>query len=183
MIQYKCKRISYVFRKRVGGRTHSFVFEGGVFVAKNTTAEKVTSLIEPELDKMGFELVDVELVKEGAYYYLRVYIDKENGVTINDCSNVSRILDEIIDKNGIINHDFFEVSSPGVERTLKREKDFEKYKGHDVCINLFKAKDGKKKYEGKLVGKKEDKIIIDNEGKLIEFECKEVSKVKTILKF
>ena len=152
-------------------------------MAKNTTVEKVTNLIEPELEKMGFELVDVEYVKEGAYYYLRIYIDKENGVTIDDCSDVSRILDDIIDKNGITSHDFFEVSSPGVERTLKRDKDFEKYKGHDVCVNLFKAKDGKKKYEGKLLGKQNDIITIDDDGKEIEFDIKEVSKIKTILKF
>lgn len=152
-------------------------------MAKNVTVEKVSSLIEPELENMGFELVDVELVKEGAYYYLRVYIDKEGGVTIDDCSDVSRILDDIIDKNGITKHDFFEVSSPGVERPLKKEKDFEKYKGYDVRISLFKAVNGKKKYEGKLVGKQQEKITIDCEGTLIEFDSKDVSCVKTILKF
>ena len=152
-------------------------------MAKNPTVDKVTNLIEPVLIKLGYELVDVELVKEGAYFYLRVYIDKESGVTIDDCSDVSRVLDEIIDKNGITKHDFFEVSSPGVERPLKKDKDFLKYKGSYVCVSLFSARQGKKKFEGKLIGKEQDDIIIDCEGEMLKFNKKEVSMVKTILKF
>lgn len=152
-------------------------------MAMNATVDKVTNLIEPVLAKMGYELVDVELVKEGAYFYLRVYIDKENGVTVEDCSDVSRVLDEIIDKNGITNHDFFEVSSPGVERVLKKDKDFERYKGSYVCVNLFCAKQGRKKFEGKLIGKEQDDVIIECEGEILKFNKKEVSMIKTILKF
>ena len=152
-------------------------------MAKNKTIEKVASLIEPVLVKLGYELVDVEFVKEGAYFYLRIYIDKEGGVTVDDCSDVSHILDEIIDKNGIDSHDFFEVSSPGVERPLKNDKDFDRYKGSYVCVSLFVARDGKKKFEGKLIGKEQDDIIIECEGEVLKFDKKEVSMVKTILKF
>ena len=145
--------------------------------------DRVSALIEPVLNDMGFELVDVELTKEGGKFYLRVYIDKDNHVTVDDCSEVSRVLDKIIDDNGIQNHDFFEVSSPGVERALKKDKDFEKYQGHDVLVGLFSNKYGKKKFEGKLVGRKDEVIIIDCDGEMLSFDQRDVSLIKTIFKF
>lgn len=145
--------------------------------------DKVALLIEPLLDQMGFELVDVSLDKEGAKTYLRVYIDKEGGVTIDDCSDVSRLIDKILDDNCVNGHDFFEVSSPGVERVLKKDKDFEKYKGHDVGINLFTNKYGKKRFEGKLLGKCDGIITIDSEGEIIKFSKEEIALIKTIFKF
>ena len=150
---------------------------------KNSTVEKVVDLVNPVIQDMGFELFDVELVKEGAYFYLRVYIDKEGGVTIDECSDVSRVLDKMIDDKGITKHDFFEVSSPGVERPLKKDKDFDRYKGSDVCVSLFVARDAKKKFEGKLIGKEQDDIIIEYQDEVLKFNKKEVSMVKTILKF
>ena len=150
---------------------------------KNSTVEKVSKLVTPVVENMGFELFDVELVKEGAYFYLRVYIDKEGGVTIDECSDVSRVLDKIIDDDGITKHDFFEVSSPGAERVLKREKDFCKYKGSCVLVSLFANKDGKKKFEGNLIGKVDGNVLIDCAGEVFSFNEKEVSMVKTILRF
>ncbi len=152
-------------------------------MSRNMTVEKVTNLVSPVVEKLGFELVDVELIKEGAYFYLRVYIDKEGGVTIDECSDVSRILDKIIDDNGITKHDFFEVSSPGAERVLKKEKDFEKYKGTYVCVNLFANKDGSKKFEGELIGKENNNVVINSNDKLLYFDEKEIAMVKTVLRF
>lgn len=146
-------------------------------------ADRVSSLVEPLLGEMGFELVDVSLDKEGSKTYLRVYIDKEGGVTIDDCSDVSRIVDKMLDDNGIISHDFFEVSSPGIERVIKKDKDFEKYKGHDVCVNLFTNKYGNKRFEGKLIGRQEGIVTIDSEGELIKFSKEDVALIKTIFKF
>lgn len=145
-------------------------------------ADKVSVLAEPLLDEMGFELVDVSLDKEGAKTYLRVYIDKEGGVTIDDCSDVSRVLDKVLEDNDITSHDFFEVSSPGIERVLKKDKDFEKYEGHDVSVKLFSNKYGKKKFEGRLVGKEDNVITIDSEGQIIKFNKEDVALVKTIFK-
>lgn len=146
-------------------------------------ADKVAFLVEPLLDEMGFELVEVSLDKEGSKMYLRVYIDKEGGVTIDDCSDVSRIVDKMLDDNGIMNHDFLEVSSPGIERVLKKDKDFERYKGHDVCVKLFTNKYGKKGFQGKLVGRQDGVITIDSEGELIKFSKEDVALIKTIFKF
>ena len=152
-------------------------------MALNSTVEKVTDLISPIVKELGFELFDVELVKEGAYFYLRVYIDKDGGVTIDDCSDVSRVLDKIIDDNGITKHDFFEVSSPGAERVLKKESDFDKYKGSYVCVSLFANKNGMKKFYGDLVDYKDGKLTINDNDKLLNFDKKEVAMVKTVLRF
>ena len=150
---------------------------------KNSTVDKVFNLVKPVVEDLGFELFDVELVREGAYFYLRVYIDKENGVTIDECSDVSRVLDKLIDDNGITKHDFFEVSSPGAERVLKKDEDFEKYKGSYVGVSLFASRDGKKKFEGELLGKADGNIMIKQESEVFCFNEKEVSMVKTVLRF
>lgn len=150
---------------------------------KNSTVDKVFNLVKPVVEDLGFELFDVELVREGAYFYLRVYIDKENGVTIDECSDVSRVLDKLIDDNGITKHDFFEVSSPGAERVLKKDGDFEKYKGSYVVVGLFASRNGKKKFEGELLGKVDGNIMIKQDSEVFSFNEKEVSMVKTVLRF
>lgn len=174
-----------IYCVRVGRKYPLFHFDksgiGGVSVSK--IADKVTLLVEPLLVDMGFELVDVSLDKEGGKIYLRVYIDKEGGVTIDDCSDVSREIDKVLDDNDVVSHDFLEVSSPGIERVLKKDKDFEKHKGQDVVVKFFTNKYGKKKIEGKLVGKEGSVITIEGEDGLVSFSQVDVALIKTIFKF
>ena len=98
---------------------------------------KTTELIQPVVEANGVELFDVDYVKEGSDWYLRVYIDKEGGVTIDDCQNVSRAFNEILDRENYIDDQYiFEVSSPGLTRPLKKEKDYEKSIGRMIEIKL-----------------------------------------------
>ena len=123
--------------------------------------QKTEEFILPILDEMGFELVDVEYVKEGKEYFLRAYIDKPGGITIDDCVAVSRRMNEILDREDYIPDAYtFEVSSPGLGRPLKKEKDFARNVGQDVEIRLYKAVDGQKELEGTLKTYDADTVTI-----------------------
>lgn len=115
-------------------------------VIKNTE-----NLLQPILEEKNLELVDVEYVKEGKNWFLRVYIDKEGGIDIAECGEVSEQLSEKLDETDPINDAYFlEVSSPGVERPLKKEADFEKNINKNVFVKLYEPIDGEKEYEGTL---------------------------------
>ena len=112
---------------------------------------RTEELITPILDRRNFELVDVEYVKEGSTWYLRVYIDKEGGITSDDCADVSREMNEILDREDYVEGSFtFEVSSPGLGRPLKKDKDFARSIGEEVEVRLFRAVEGCKEYTGLL---------------------------------
>ena len=122
---------------------------------KSTLYEKkITDMLMPILDKENLRLYDVDYVKEGEDYYLRVFIDKDFGVNINDCENVSRALSKLLDVDDFIEDSYIlEVSSPGLTRTLKKDKEFELNRGKLIKITLFKPDDnGKKEYVGILNG-------------------------------
>lgn len=152
---------------------------------KKSIETTVEEIVEKITEPLGFEIVDVEYVKEAGEHYLRVYLDKEGGISLDDCEQVSRKLSEQLDKEDPISENYFlEVSSPGLDRPLKKEKDFIRYQGRDVEIKLYKAVDGVKQFEGELVGLTEDKnikIIID--GNEVEFNKKEVALVRLAIKF
>ncbi len=154
-------------------------------MAKKKVEEIVTELVAPIAEKHSYELVDVEFVKEGANWYLRVYIDKPEGIGIDDCQAVSEELSDRLDETDpIVQSYFLEVSSPGLERPLKKPSDFEKYRGELVEVSLYSPLNGKKTYEGVLLGLKDGRICISQEkaGDL-EFDIKEVSIVKRVIKF
>ena len=112
---------------------------------------RTEELITPILDRRNFELVDVEYVKEGSTWYLRVYIDKEGGITSDDCADVSREMNEILDREDYVEGSYtFEVSSPGLGRPLKKDKDFARSIGEEVEVRLFRAVEGCKEYTGLL---------------------------------
>ena len=114
--------------------------------------ETVWNLAQPIAAEQGVELWDVEYVKEAGQWFLRVYLDKDGGVGINDCEAFSRALDPILDEADPIPGSYvFEVSSAGAERELKRPGDFEKFLGSDVEVKLYQSVDGRKTYTGKLV--------------------------------
>jgi len=134
--------------------------------------EVVEGLAQPIIQELGLELVEIEFVKEGKNWYLRVYIDKENGVDIEDCGIVSERLSEKLDELDPITQNYFlEVSSPGAERPLKKAKDFEKAIGKNVFIKTYEPIDGEKGFEGKL---------LDYDGQTVKIEMKIKTRKKVI---
>ncbi len=130
-------------------------------MSKKMIENKAVELVLPIVEKNGLELVDVEFVKEGANWYLRIYIYKNGGVTVEDCQVVSEELSGELDRVNPIKQSYIlEVSSPGLERPLKKEQDFERYKGETVELKLFKAIDGNKIFTGELLGLVDGKIGI-----------------------
>ncbi|MBB2182878.1 ribosome maturation factor RimP [Lachnospiraceae bacterium MD1] len=126
--------------------------------------QKTAKLLEPILEANHFELYDVEYVKEGGSWYLRAYIDKENGVTVDDCVLVSRELSDLLDQHDFISDSYvLEVSSPGLGRQLKKDKHFEKSIGEEVEIKLYKAVNKKKEFAGKLLSFDQKSITIELE--------------------
>lgn len=139
-------------------------------MAKKDYESKTETLIQPLIDANHFELVDVEWVKEGANWYLRVFIDKEGGITVDDCELVSRAFEEILDKEDYISENYiFEVSSPGLDRPLKKEKDFARSIGKDVEIKLYQALNKEKEFVGVLTAYDPETITItlDDESTMV----------------
>ncbi len=132
------------------------------YMAKRDDYEQKTeALLLPIMERTGFELVDVEYVKEGSNYYLRAYIDKEGGITIDDCETVSRELSDLLDAEDFIPEAYFlEVSSPGLGRQLKKDKDFARSIGEDVEVKLYKPLNKQKEFEGELVSFDEENIVL-----------------------
>ena len=125
---------------------------------------KTEALILPILEKMHFELVDVEYVKEGSIWYLRAYIDKEGGITINDCEAVARQMNELLDQEDFIPDSYtFEVSSPGLGRPLKKEKDYVRNIGKPVEIRTYRAIDHCKEFSGTLTAYDKESVTIEGE--------------------
>ncbi len=154
-------------------------------MAKSNTETKVLPLLTPIVEELHLELVDLEFVKEGANWYLRVYIDKEGGVNIDDCEAVSRTLEKKLDEADPIEQAYvLEVSSPGLDRPLKKDADFEKFAGEIIDIKLYQAQDGKKQFQGKLLGMTDGIISIEEEDKTVRaFTKKDVADVRLAVMF
>ena len=140
---------------------------------------KTEKLIAPIIAANHVELFVVDYVTEGQDWYLRVYIDKEGGVTIDDCQAVSRAFNEILDKENYISDQYiFEVSSPGLTRPLKKEKDYEKSLGRLIDIRLYKPVEGKKEYTGVLKEYNKDVIMIEADNSMITIERSNLSMIR-----
>lgn len=125
---------------------------------------KTEGFLLPLLEKHQFELVDVEYVKEAGNWYLRAYIDKEGGITVDDCEIISRALSDWLDKEDFIEDSYImEVSSPGLGRPLKKDKDFERSMGDEVDVKLYKARNKQKEYTGILKAYDKDTVTIELE--------------------
>ncbi len=149
-------------------------------IKRDDIEEKTTELIEPIVEGKGYELVDVDFVKEGSDYYLRVYIDKPGGITINDCEEVSREFNVILDNENYIDMQYiFEVSSPGLTRPLKKEKDFKRSIGKRIEFKLFEKENGIDLFEGVLEDftDKEITVITDDNDKLT-FDRKKMAYIR-----
>lgn len=153
-------------------------------MSKRKAEDVVYEITKPITDRRNFELVEVEYQKEGADWYLRIYIDKEGGITIEDCQAVSEELSDILDEVDPIDHAYiFEVSSPGIDRPLKNQRDYEKNMGKLLEIKFFKPINGKKAIEGILTGYSEDKVEIDQDGNKVEIDKKDISIIRPVVKF
>ena len=146
--------------------------------------EKVEKLLKPIVEKNGYQLYDVEYAKEGKNNFLRIFIDKENGIDLNDCEKVNDAITDILDEENYIKDQYFlEVSSPGVERVLRKEKHLEQNIGNEVVVKLFKKdENGKKEYQGILKNFNDEKIEIINEinQEITEIERKNIAQIKTV---
>ena len=156
-------------------------------MAKVKDIEKAASEIAEKIaEEAGCQLVDAEYVKEGPNKYLRLYVDKEGGVTIDDCENISRSMEKVLDEKDFIEDAYIlEVSSPGIDRPLKKKEDFEKYKGELVDVKLYKALNGRKEYQGTLEGLTDDDTVIisGEDGTRYEFSRKETASVRLAVIF
>lgn len=122
---------------------------------------RTEELISPILLRLGFTLYDAEYVKEGGEYYLRAYIEKEGGITVNDCEAVSREMNEILDREDYIDGSYiFEVSSPGLTRKLTKDRHFEKSLGKEIELKTFKPIEKEKEFEGTLVAFDKDTLTL-----------------------
>lgn len=141
-------------------------------------------LSKPILEKHNFEFVDTEYKKEGGQWYLRLFIDKEGGITIDDCQVVSEELSEKLDEVDPIDHSYiFEVSSPGIERPLKNERDYKRNLNKILEIKFYEPMFGKKVIEGKLVDYDEDQVKIYYNGEIIELKKSLIAIMKPLIKF
>lgn len=162
--------------------------EGEVIVAK--VIEQVSKLLEPLFTGSSYNLYDLEYIKEGSDWFLRVFADKEGGITLDDCVNLSEQISEILDSadpDPIPHAYFLEVSSPGAERPLKNEEHLKEAIGHWVHLNLYQAFDGKKEIEGRLKAVNTEQYIIEIKDKtrnqLVEIPRKIVSLIRLAIEF
>lgn len=146
--------------------------------------EIVSELALPIVTENGCELWDTEYVKEAGEWYLRIYLDKEGGVSINDCEAVSRAVSPLLDEADPIEGGYtFEVSSAGAERPLKRPSDFARFMGESVILRLYKARDGRKEFAGKLSGYENGNVEILCGEETLHFEKAEIALVRLRVEF
>ena len=147
--------------------------------------KKTERLILPVLEKNQFELVDVEYVKEGSTWYLRAYIDKDGGITVNDCELVAREMNEILDREDYVEDSYiFEVSSPGLLRPLKKEKDYIRNTGKKVEIRTYRMIDHSKEFVGILKAYDADSVTItDEDGEDTTFQKKDIALIRQAFDF
>ena len=151
---------------------------------RETYEARTEELLTPIAEKNGVEIYDVEYVKEGSDYYLRAYIDKADGVNIIDCENVSRALSDALDKEDFIPDAYIlEVSSPGLGRTLKKDKHLAKSIGQEVEIKLFKAIDKCKEFSGVLESFDGENIVITDDKETRTFARADIALIRLALDF
>ena len=147
--------------------------------------QKTEEILLPIVEEYGFELVDVEYVKEGGTWYLRTYIDKEGGISIDDCEKVSRRLSDILDEKDYIDDTYImEVSSPGLGRPLKKEKDFKRSLGKEVDIRTYRMIDKQKEFTGILKDYDKDTVTIELDDETLKiFEKGDIALIRLAFDF
>ena len=141
--------------------------------------DKVEELVTPIIDENDFELVDVEYVKEAGEYFLRAYIDKEGGININDCVDVSREMNEILDREDYIADAYtFEVSSPGLTRPLKKDRDYDRNIGRPIEAKTYAPVEGRKDFAGILKEYTKDTVTIEEDNQVVTLNRKDLSMIR-----
>ena len=142
----------------------------------------LTRVVEPACRKLAeeqqVELVDVELAREGASRYLRIYIDKPDGITLSDCETYHRAVMPLVER---VDYDFLEVCSPGIDRPLKKQKDYDAHVGDLVEVHLYRAINKCRRFEGELLGLFEDQVKIQAGDEEMSFALKEISLCKPVI--
>lgn len=154
-------------------------------IASSNIESKVENLIKPVIENIGYDLYDVLYEKEGKDYYLRVVIDKPEGIDINDCETVNNAINDLLDEADLIKDQYFlEVSSPGVERTLRKNKHFESQLGNVIYVKLYKSIEKQKEFEGTLQSNTDDDIELklDNNN-ILKINKKDIAIAKTIFEW
>ena len=147
-------------------------------MAKAELTQAVTPKCQLLADKLGFELVDVALDKEAAGKYLRIYIDRPEGISLDDCEKYHRAIQPQLES---YDYDFLEVSSPGVDRPLKKDRDFERALGSEVEVKLFRAVDGRKVISGVLTGYTAEDVVLDEAGSEVRIARKAAAIIKPVV--
>ena len=142
----------------------------------------LTRVVEPACrdlaEKLHFELVDVELAREGANRYLRIYIDKPDGITLNDCETYHRAVAPLVER---VDYDFLEVCSPGIDRPLKKQKDYDAHVGGMVEVHLYRPVDNCRHFEGELLGLEDGVVSIRTDAGVKQFALREISQCKPLI--
>ena len=150
----------------------------------HVVVKRIADLVEPILDEMGFELVDVEYLSHYGKWVLRLYIDKEAGVTLDDCVRVSREVGDLIDIKEVVTHEYtLEVSSPGIDRPLKKEKDFVGAVGKKVKVRMSTPMNGQRSFTGYLKSFENDTLYIEMDGPPVALPWADVEKANLIYEF
>ena len=153
-------------------------------MAHNKTEQEVIALLSPVIEPMGIYLWDIEFKKEGPSYVLRIFLDKDGGIGIDDCENVSRALSDILDEHDPIPQEYMlEVSSAGLDRAIKYDFHFEKCKDKNVDVKLFAAIGGLKEFTAKLIGHNEENVILEINGNEQEFPKNKISSIRLTVEF
>lgn len=156
----------------------------GKMSRKEEYEQKAEALLSPIVESNGFELVDVEYVKEAGNWYLRGYIDKPGGITVNDCETVSRAFSDKLDEDDFIEDSYImEISSPGLDRPLKKEKDFARSIGKLVEIRTYRPIEKQKEFCGELTAYDNNSVTIDEEGTPRTFDKKDIALVRLAIDF
>lgn len=173
--------------RRVGAKPTLLHFASveEVWPLGRNVSEKVEQLVAPILEENGFELVEVEYKKEGQNWFLRVFMDREDKpVDLDDCSRISERISEVLDSQDPIPGAYIlEVSSPGAERPLKRDADYKRAIGKNVHVRTYESIEGRKTFEGILEAVDSDKIVINENGQIIEIPRSKIAKARLAIVF
>ncbi len=146
--------------------------------------DRIAELARPHVEAEGCSLWDVEYVREAGTWYLRIFIDKEGGLSIDDCERISRRLDPILDEADPIPESYvFEVGSAGADRELKRPSDFAQFMDSEIEVKLYKPLDGSKSFVGRLAGYEDGTVVLDWRGKELRFAPAQIAQVRLYVSF
>ena len=153
-------------------------------MGKTSIYQLVSELIEPTITEHNIELVDVEYVKSGKVWILRVFIDKKQGITVLDCQKLSREIEDLIEVHELISDTYtLEISSPGLDRPLKNKADFLRNKGKQIQLRTYAPIAGRKKFSGIVLDVKDKILLLKNKDDYLELELANIAQAKLVVEF